>query len=401
MPPPRAHILSINGGSSSIKFALFECSQPMNRILSGAIDRIGLPDAHFYVTAANPDESFSSSVAVPDHSAAATLLMNWSEEREKKQGAQLTAIGHRLVHGGPNFSTPQKITPEIIEELRKLEAFDPEHLTEEIFLAEIFKDHFPDIPQIACFDTAFHHNLPRVTLQLPIPRCYETHGVRRYGFHGLSYEYLMAQLACIFGDRVAQECIILAHLGNGASLAAVKMGKSVDTTMSLTPTSGVPMGCRSGDLDPGLQPYLQRAVQMTPENFNKMVNFESGLLGVSESSANMQDLLAVESTDFRAAEAIALFCYQIKKSIGAYAAALGGVHTLIFSGGIGENSPIIRSRICEGLEFMGIRIDQKANDDNQQVISSETERVRVMVLHTDEELMIANSVMQVIESTCK
>ena len=401
MPIPKAHILAINGGSSSIKFALFECSQPMNRILFGAIDRIGLSDAHFHVTASTPEESFSSIVTVPDHSAAATLLINWSDEREKKQGGKLTAIGHRLVHGGPNFSTPQTITPEIIGELRKLEAFDPEHLTEEIFLAEIFEKHFPNTLQIACFDTAFHHNLPRVTLQLPIPRRYEAHGVRRYGFHGLSYSYLMGQLACILGDRVAQECIILAHLGNGASLAAVKMGRSVDTTMSLTPTSGVPMSCRSGDLDPGLQAYLQRTVQMTPENFDKMVNFESGLLGISESSANMQDLLAIESADFRAAEAIALFCYQIKKSIGAYAAALGGVHTIVFSGGIGENSPIIRSRICEGLEFMGIRIDQKANDNNEQIISSETERVRVMVIPTDEELIIANSVMEVMESTLK
>jgi len=373
----------------------------MNRILTGAIDRIGLTGACFHVEASLPEESFSKLVAVPDHSAAATLLINWSEEREKKQGGNLTAIGHRLVHGGPNFSASQKITSEIIEELRKLETFDPEHLTEEILLTEIFKNHFPNIPQIACFDTAFHHDLPRVALQLPIPRCYETQGVRRYGFHGLSYQCLMEQLACILGDRVAQECIILAHLGNGASLAAVKKGRSVDTTMSLTPTSGVPMSCRSGDLDPSLQQYLARTVQMSPESFDKMVNFESGLLGISESSADMRDLLALEATDFRAAEAIALFCYHIKKSIGAYAAALGGVDTIIFSGGIGENSPIIRSRICDGLEFLGIRIDQEANDHNKQIISSETERVRVMVLHTDEELMIANSVMQIMGSTHK
>ena len=264
------------------------------------------------------------------------------------------------MHGGPKYSEPQLITAEMVEELHRLSPFDPEHLPEEILLTEEFHRRYPDLPQVACFDTAFHHDLPRVARLLPIPRRYEAKGVRRYGFHGLSYAFLMEELARLAGAEAAQGRVILAHLGNGASLAAVRDRKPVDTSMSFTPAAGIPMSTRAGDLDPGLLWFLARTEGLTARRFNEMVNFQSGLLGISETSSDMSDLLDLETHDVRAAEAVALFCYQVKKWIGAFAAALGGVDTLIFSGGIGENSPAVRARICDGLGFLGIEIEENS-----------------------------------------
>jgi acetate kinase len=308
-------------------------------------------------------------------------------------------VGHRVVHGGPKYSEPQQITTEMIEELHQLQPFDPEHLPEEILLTEAFHRRFPDLVQVACFDTVFHHNLPRVAQMFPIPRLYETLGVRRYGFHGLSYAFLMEELARAAGPQVARGRVILAHLGNGASLAAVYKGKSMDTSMGLTPTGGIPMSTRSGDLDPGLVWYLARTENITAKKFNEMINFSSGLLGISETSSDMQDLLEREATDVRAAEAVALFCYQVKKWIGAFASALGGVDTLVFAGGIGENAPEVRARICDGLGFLGIEFDKKRNVTNATVISTEASRVTVRVMHTDEEWMIAKTVCHVLGLT--
>jgi len=280
----------------------------------------------------------------------------------------------------------------MIEDLRKLISFDPEHLPEEILLIEAFSHRFPTVRQVACFDTAFHHDLPRVARLLPIPRRYEAQGIRRYGFHGLSYAFLMEELVRVAGNRAACGRVILAHLGSGASLAAVHHGKSMDTSMGLTPAAGVPMSTRSGDLDPGLVCHLARTEHMTPEQFNKMVNFESGLQGISETSSDMRELLDHEAQDARAAEAVSVFCYQVKKWIGAFAAALGGVDTLIFSGGIGENAPIVRARICEGLGFLGIALDLQRNAQSAPLISQDTGAVAVRVMHTNEALMIAKSV---------
>ena len=382
-------ILTINGGSSSIKFALFKVADPLERILSGAIERIGLPEATFRVKGVDPADNFSRLVTAPDHTAAVGALMDWIEERIGR-GA-LTAVGHRVVHGGPKYSEPQRITTKMVEELHKLSPFDPEHLPEEILLTEAFHRRFPDLPQVACFDTAFHHNLPRVARLLPIPRRYEAQGVRRYGFHGLSYAFLMGELARLAGTEAAHGRIILAHLGNGASLAAVRDGKSVDTSMSFTPTAGVPMSTRSGDLDPGLLWYLASTEKMSAKQFNEMVNFQSGLLGVSETSSDMRDLLDREAKDTRAGEAVDLFCYQVKKWIGAFAAALGGLDTLVFAGGIGEKAPVVRARICDGLGFLGIELEEKRNAANAAVISADTGRVSVRVIRTDEEWMIAQA----------
>ncbi|MGA2061254.1 MAG: acetate/propionate family kinase [Thermoguttaceae bacterium] len=390
MKPANPCILTINGGSSSIKFALFEAGDSLQRILEGGIERIGLPDATLRVKGVNQADNISRPVTAPDHTVAVGALMDWVEQRIGRDA--LTAVGHRVVHGGPKYHDPTLITKEMVEELRQLKPFDPEHLPEEIQLTEAVHRRFPDLPQVACFDTAFHHDLPRVAQLLPIPRRYEAQGVRRYGFHGLSYAFLMGELARLAGMEAAQGRVVLAHLGNGASLAAVHYGKPVDTSMSFTPTAGVPMSTRSGDLDPGLVWYLARTEKMSAKQFNEMVNFQSGLLGVSETSSDMHDLLDRETQDVRAAEAVALFCYQVKKWIGAFAAALGGLDTLVFAGGIGENAPKVRARICDGLGFLGIELEEKRNAASEGVISATASRVAARVIHTDEELMIVKSV---------
>jgi acetate kinase len=390
MKPANPNILTINGGSSSIKFALFEAGDSLQRILAGRIERIGLPAATFMVKGSNKAENITRSVTAANHTEAVGLLMDWIEERIRR--GELTAVGHRVVHGGPKYSEPQRITTEMVEELHELQTFDPEHLPEEILLTEAFHRRFPDLVQVACFDTAFHHDLPRVAQLLPIPRRYEAQGVRRYGFHGLSYAFLMEELARLAGSEAARGRVILAHLGNGASLAALRDGKPVDTSMSFTPTAGVPMSTRSGDLDPGLVWYLARTDGFDAKRFNEMVNFESGLLGISETSSDMQALLDLESRDVRAAEAVAIFCYQVKKWIGAFAAALEGLDTLVFAGGIGENAPTVRTRICDGLELLGIELNATRNAKNAPLISPEASQVAVRVMHTDEEWMIAKTV---------
>ena len=389
-----SRVLTINGGSSSIKFALFEVGAALRQILGGELERIGLPEATLRVKGLNPADNFSRPVTAADHTAAVGALMEWIEEHSGRDA--LAAVGHRVVHGGPKYSKPQQVTAEMVEELHRFSPFDPEHLPLEIELIEAFRQRHPGLPQVACFDTAFHRTMPRVATLLPIPRRYEAQGVRRYGFHGLSYEFLMEELAHLADPAATKGRVILAHLGNGASLAAVRDGKSIDTSMGFTPTAGLVMSSRSGDLDPGLVSYLARTEQMSAAQFQKMVNHESGLLGVSETSSDMRDLLERETQDIRAAEAVALFCYQAKKWIGAFAAALGGLDTLVFAGGIGENAPPVRERICDGLGFLGVELDRERNVKNAPLVSSDTVRVKVRVIHTDEDLMIARSTTRVL-----
>ncbi len=389
-----ARILTINGGSSSIKFALFEANSQLRRLLDGSISGIGTDSARMSVKGSEKRDNFSRDVSARDHRAAVGVLVDWLQGRFGH--GQVSAVGHRVVHGGPRYSEPQRITAEMVEQLHALEPFDPEHLPEEIQLTEAFFERFPEMPQVACFDTAFHRNLPRVARLLPIPRRFDARGVHRYGFHGLSYAYLMEELARVAGEEAAAGRIILAHLGNGASLAAVRGGRAVDTSMAFTPAAGIPMSTRSGDLDPGLVWYLNRVESVDSRKFNHMVNFESGLLGISETSSDMAELLRREATDVRAAEAVAVFCYQVKKWIGAFAAALGGLDILVFSGGIGENAPAVRSRACAELDFLGIEIDEQRNAARADVISSPHSRVTVRVMHTDEESMIARTVCEVL-----
>ena len=393
MKSSQGFILTINGGSSSLKCSLFQIGPPLTPVVSCLADRIGFPDATLTLTDGASGTSERRTIQVAHHKDSVDPLIAWLEE--KITIGDLVAIGHRVVHGGHRYSEPQRITAEVIDELRRLSPYDPEHLPVEIELIETLGRRFPAIPQVACFDTAFHRDLPRVARLLPIPRRYEAAGVRRYGFHGLSYAYLMEELRRL-APHEAQGRVILAHLGNGASLAAVRAGKSIDTSMGFTPTAGLPMSTRSGDLDPGLVSYLSRTEGMTVEQFHTMVNRQSGLLGLSETSSDLRDLLASERHDPRAAEAVAFFCYQAKKWIGSFAAALGGLDALVFSGGIGEHSPVIRSRICDGLEFLGLTIDEVRNGAGEAVISIEGSRVTVRVIHTDEEREIAQSVVHVL-----
>jgi acetate kinase len=391
MKSPDAHILTINGGSSSIKFAVYEAVTPLKRGLHGSVDRIGLSGTNLTFHDANGQQQASRPLTASDHKSAANSLVDWLEARPEFPSVK--AVGHRVVHG-MKHTEPEIVTPELLAELHQISPFDPDHLPSEIELIEAVRQRHPQLPQLACFDTAFHQTMPRVAKTVAIPRHYETKGIQRYGFHGLSYAYLMEELTRL-GDPAAETGrVILAHLGNGASMAAVRDGKSMDTSMGFTPTAGLVMSTRSGDLDPGLAPFLARTEQMTTRQFYDMVSHNSGLLGVSETSSDMRDLLDHEKSDERAAEAVALFCYQAKKWIGAYAAALGGLDTLVFAGGIGENAPPVRSRICAGLNFLGIELDESLNGESAPVISAQGGRVAVRVIRTDEELMIARSVLR-------
>ena len=392
-----SHVLTVNGGSSSIKFALYQNGDAPWRGLQGKIDRIGLPGTTFAFHDPIRDQRDSQVIGGKDHAAAAQFLCDWLAQRIGLDS--IGAVGHRIVNGGARFSEPQLVTGALLDELRRIGAYAPEHLPAEIAMIELFGERVPDLPQVACFDTAFHRNMPRVARILPIPRRFQTDGVERYGFHGLSYAYLMEELARVAGAKAALGKVVLAHLGNGASLAAVRDGRSIDTSMGFTPAAGVPMSTRSGDLDPGLAWYFAQTEHMTAQQFHKMVNHESGLLGISETSPDLRDLLERENSDVRAAEAVALFCYQIKKWIGAFAAVLGGLDTLVFAGGIGENSPVIRGRICAGLGFLGIALDEIRNAAGEPVISLDAVGTQVRVIRTDEDVVIAKAVFRILGAT--
>ena len=394
MKKEKLYVLAMNGGSSSIKFALYRMGDSPQRRLQGKVDRIGLRGTTLTFDDLQRNQHDSRVIGDLDHRSAASFLIDWLDQQIGL--TSIEAVGHRVVNGGAHYNEPQPVTQELLDALRRISAYAPGHLPSEITVIDLLRARVPGLPQAVCFDTAFHRDMPRVAKILPIPRRFQAQGVERYGFHGLSYSFLMEELARVAGAEAALGRAILAHLGNGASLAAVRGGKSIDTSMGFTPAAGVPMGTRSGDLDPGLVWYLAQTEQMTAEQFHHMVNHESGLLGVSETSSDLRDLLAHEAGDVRAAEAVALFCYQIKKCTGAFAAALGGLDTLVFAGGIGENAPVVRARICDGLEFLGIEIEEKRNVANAGVISTETSRVVVRVMHTDEEVMIAKSIYRVL-----
>lgn len=395
MTDPRNHILTINGGSSSIRFAVFGPGDFPKRELHGQISRIGQAGTTLTVSnGTSTDPKTTVPVTAADYFATVDFLVDWLEQQAVF--ATLAAVGHRIVHG-MEHADPERITPDLLTKLRRISPIDPDHLPGEIALIEAIQNRYPALRQIACFDTAFHRTLPRVAQLLPLPRRFDRQGIRRYGFHGLSYEYLLNELARIDGgpavrQQVADGRIILAHLGSGASLCAVRDGQSVDTTMGFTPTGGLPMSTRTGDLDPGVVTYLMQSRGLTPTQVNQLINHESGLLGVSETSSDMRDLLDRQATDVRAAEAVDLFCYQTKKGIGAFAAVLDGLDTLVFSGGIGENAPEIRARICTGLTYLGIELDQHQNTTNASLISTPTSRVTVRIIPTNEEQMIAGLV---------
>lgn len=388
-------ILTINAGSSSIKFALFD--EQIQPCLQGKIVNIGQAagPARMQIHARADDlKKFTGPLSAPDYGSAINHLLAFLQAHCAHY--KVRAIVHRVVHGGPDYWQTTAITSAMLHALRRLSPYDPEHLPQELQLIEALQQQYPNLPQFACFDTAFHHQMPRVARLLPIPYRYFEQGVQRYGFHGISCQFLARELARI-APASETEKVIVAHLGSGASISALLNGRSVDTSMGFTPASGVPMSCRAGDLDPGLAWYLACSEGMRAAQFHNMVNCESGLLGVSGSSADMQELLLQQAHDSRAADAVEMFCHHCKKSIAAMAASLQGVDTLIFAAGIGESAAEIRRRICAGLGFMGIVLDEEKNTANVShaaIISSG--KVVVRVMHTDEEWMMAKELSEIL-----
>jgi acetate kinase len=382
-------ILTLNSGSSSIKFSLYALGESEHLLCSGILARIGVAGGFFQIR--EGDQKTEQKLELPDHDAAWKILFTRLQEHHLSQDLQ--GVGHRLVHGGEKYIKPQRLSPELLTDLKDLVPLAPDHLPHEIKGMETVANYFPQVPQVACFDTAFHRQMPEVAQRYALPGDLIEAGVRHYGFHGLSYEFLTQELA---KEKQLYGKLILAHLGNGASMAAIEGGRSLDTTMGLTPTGGLVMSTRSGDLDPGVVLYLLLEKKMSPEEVNYLLNHNAGLLGVSGTSADMQDLLKQEKTDKNAALAVELFCYQARKFIGALAAVMGGIDTLAFTGGIGEKSAVIRERICANLKFLGISLDAVLNRENAAVISDNNSQVCIRVMPTNEELMIARHTRDVI-----
>ena len=381
------HILVINGGSSSIKFALCEKNDELTVVFRGAIENIGQLKGVFWVSFIDGTGSFKKDIDALTIPKSVQLLCDWM--RTQVHAESLCGIGYRIVHGGMKYSAPTVIADELVDYLRSITLLDPDHVPQTVQLLELLRSQFPHIAHIACFDSAFHTDMPRVVKLLPIPRKFEAKGIQHYGFHGLSYASVLEQIEQVVGLEKSRGKLVFAHLGSGASLAAIVNGKSIDTSMCFTPASGVSMGTRSGDLDPGILSYIAQNERYDASQIHDMVNMQSGLLGMSETSANVHELLEIEASDPRAKEALAVFCYQVKKTIGAYAAAMGGIDMLVFTGGIGERAHQMRSRICENLEFLGIQLDETKNSTHEAVISVESSRVMVRIVGADEERMIA------------
>ena len=391
--PQRTRILAMNQGSSTLKAALYDVQRGEQLLLSVAVDEPRNARGELKITDARGKTIFQRKVKGSPPDAALDVMFRWLAEHG--YAFNLVAIGHRLVHGGPRYHKTQRINSKVLHELERLIPLDPEHLPQALRDIRFVTKKFPKLPQVACFDTAFHSSLPQVARMYALPRKLYNDSLRRYGFHGLSYEYIIQELRKLDPTR-ANGRVIIAHLGNGASMAAVYRGMSVDTSMGLTPLEGLVMGTRSGDVDPGALIYLQRQKKLSPNALDHLLNKESGLLGVSGLSGDMRELLRKASTDARSAEAVDLFCYRAKKYLGAYAAALGGLDILVFAGGIGEHASPVRERICRGLDFLGIELDARQNRANAPVISKSRSRVQVRVIQTDEDRMIVRHVLGVL-----
>lgn len=386
---PQRRVLTLNRGSATLKSALYKVDSQNELLSSVSVDQAAAAGGRLKISDASRKTLLDTSIDSGESNAAVEKMIEWLSEHGYLAG--LAAVGHRLVHGGPRYRNPQRVTAEFMSEIEKLTPLDPDHLPAAIGGIKLIAGKFPHLPQVACFDTAFHRSLPKMARMYALPRHLRDEGIMRYGFHGLSYEYLMGELSALEPD-LSSGRVIIAHLGSGASMAAIKHGKSIDTSMGFTPLEGLMMATRSGDIDPGALLYLENQGNMSAKELSDLLNKKSGLLGVSESSADMQALLEKSGEDARAREAVDLFCYRAKKYIGAYAAALGGLDVLVFAGGIGEHAPAIRKRICEGLEFLGIKLDDATNGANSFVISGAESRVRVRVIETNEDLMIVRHV---------
>jgi acetate kinase len=380
-------VLTINSGSSSLKFSLYRMGETETRLLSGSLDRIGLRGGQFRIRDADGKTLIDENREFADHEPALRTLLDWLERQFP--GRPVDAAGHRVVHGGATYTEPHIINPDLFASLEAIVRLAPEHLPHELKAIDTIRRLYPAMKQVACFDTAFHRHMPEVAQRIPLPRSLWDEGVLRYGFHGLSYEYIMTELRRVAGPAVADGRVLIAHLGNGASMAAVRSGIGIDTTMGLTPAGGLMMGTRSGDLDPGILLYLLQEKGRSPATVDYLVNQRSGLIGVSGSTSDMRDLLDRQAADPHIAQAVEMYCYQARKFVAAMASTLGGLDTFVFTAGVGANAPEIRRRICQGLEFMGIHVDPIRNEANAPVISPDASLVTVRVMKTDEESMIA------------
>lgn len=375
---PGRTILCVNSGSSSLKIALYRMGEAETLVLSGAAEGIGKA-GRFWIccgdrTIAASDEKFDN------HNQA---LARFLKELRDQGDCSFSAAGHRIVHGGPRLIQPQRITPQVIAELKKVANFAPLHLPVQTALIEDLAHRYPELPQVACFDTAFHASMPEIAQRFALPRSLWDEGIRRYGFHGLSYEYVVHTLGEALGKRA-----LIAHLGNGASMVALSNGQPLDTSMGFTPTGGFMMGTRSGDLDPGIILFLLRGGH-NAEEIADMLDHQSGLKGVSGGSSDMKDLLARRKTDKLAALAVEMFCYQITQCVGAYAAILNGLDTLVFTGGIGQHAAEVREGVATKLAFLGVELDPEANASHSPVITRSQSRCVVRIVPTNEDLMIA------------
>jgi acetate kinase len=381
-------ILCINTGSSSLKFALYELGEREVALATGAVDRIGDPGARLSLRKGT-DAEIERTVDVPDGRAAIETALAALDPHEVPAP---DAAGHRMVHGGPLHRAPERVDARLLEALKALVPFAPLHLPAELEAIEAVARRFPRLPQVVCFDTAFHRDMPELAQRLPLPRALWDAGIRRYGFHGLSYEYVVQELGAASRGRV-----VIAHLGSGASMAAVRDGRAVETTMGLTPTGGLMMGTRPGDLDPGVLLHLLATGRYDVEELTTLIERRSGLLGVSGLSADVRTLLAARERNPDAALAVAMFCYRARREIGALAAVLGGLDGLVFTGGIGEHSAVIRREICRGLEHLGVALDPQANEAGAPIVSPSGTACVVRVVKTNEDLMVARHTRDVLQ----
>lgn len=383
-------ILVVNCGSSSLKFAVFGLADGLDRLLWGAASGIGTEQGRLRVMETGGHVLVDSDVRLEDHTAAIARLDEIL--RQQGEGLNLVGIGHRVVHGGADCDCSQRIDDTLLRHLETLIPLAPLHLPHNLAGIAAMRANFPDVPQLACFDTAFHHGLPEVARHTGLPREYEAQGVRRYGFHGLSYEFIVEDLVHRHGPAALDDRLIVAHLGNGASMAAIRGGRSIETTMGFSALGGMPMGTRSGDLDPGILLYLAGQQGLDPQALQALLYQRSGLLGLSGVSADMGELLAYRQDTPEAAQAIDFFCYRARHFIGALSAALGGLDRLVFTGGIGANAPDIRAQICDGLAYLGVTLEPQRNREPEPLISAAEGRVQVEAVTTDEERMIARHV---------
>ncbi|HEY2361911.1 MAG TPA: acetate/propionate family kinase [Candidatus Angelobacter sp.] len=380
-------ILCLNGGSSSLKFAVYRFSDAAEeKFFSGAVEAIGEDSGKAWLRSG--DKALQEERGkFPDHTTAIETMF----VALQKQGVErLEAAGHRIVHGGPKFIAPQLIGEKLKAGLKELIPFAPLHLPDQVAMIEAVAAHFPELPQVACFDTAFHSRMPEVAQRFALPQKLWEQGIRRYGFHGLSYEYVVGELGAELGQRA-----IIAHLGNGASMVALRDGLPVDTSMGLTPTGGFMMGTRSGDLDPGVIIHLLKT-GYSADQLENLLDHQAGLLGVSGLTSDMKALLQKSRTDNAARMAVQMFAYQVRKFIGAYAAVLNGLDTLVFTGGIGERAAEVRAEICSDLEYLGVALDTAANSHNNEVISPPGKKCTIRVVQTNEDLMIAHHTRDVV-----